>query len=141
MKKTVMLLLVAFLMAVNAIGQCKPTKDEFFKACDSLEIHHPYVVWAQARLESGNFTSAHYRNRHNCLGIYDSKNKRYAYFGSWQECLSAYKTRFQYRCSTPDCTDEEYLRWVANAGYAKNPTYYDSVIKIVNQEKRKDGKQ
>ena len=139
MKKKLIALVLGMFLCLSAFSQI-PTRDQFFKACDSLEIHHPYVVWAQARLESGNFKSEYYKTKKNCLGLYDSKKHCYASFASWQECLSKYKTRFQYKCPNPQCTDEEYLRWLTNAGYAKDSTYYDHVIKIVNQEKRKDGK-
>ena len=145
--KKVLFLIIGLMFCISSFSQ-KVTREQFFSACDSLGIHHPYVVWSQARLESGNFTSAHYKNKRNCLGIYDSNKGCYASFNTWQECLSAYKTRFQYRCDnkhTPDeylkWTDEEYLRWVASMGYAKYPdAYYESVIEIVNQEKRKDKK-
>lgn len=136
MKRRLFLLLALIAMAFSSIAQI-PTRDEFFKACDSLGVHHPYVVWAQARLESGNFKSTYYKTKKNCLGIYDSKRKCYASFASWKDCLAAYKTRFQYKCTNPNCTDEEYLKWLTNAGYAKDTTYYSTVIKIVNQEKKK----
>lgn len=125
------------MMMLNVIAQTIPTRDEFFKVCDSLEIHHPYVVWAQARHESGNFTSDNYRHKNNCLGIYDSKNKRYDSFGSWQECLSAYKDRFQYRCTNITCSDEAYLSELVQRGYAADKNYYARIIRIVNQEKKR----
>ena len=135
MKRKLILLIACITMAFSTFAQTIPTKEEFIRACDSLEIHHPNVVYSQARLESGNFTSAHYRNRNNCLGLYDSKNKRYASFSSWQECLHKYKTWFQYRCKNTNITDEEYLWWVATHGYASDTTYYWKVLKIYNEEK------
>lgn len=128
MRRKIVLLFSFLVIALSAMCQT-PTKQEFLKACDSLKIHNPNVVWAQACLESGNFTSAHYRNRNNCLGIYDSKRKRYASFDSWQHCLAAYKSRFQYRCKRTDYTDLEYLDWVCQNGYAKDPTYKSKVKK------------
>lgn len=113
------------------------TKEDFFKVCDSLKIHHPYVVWAQAKLESGNFKSKTFINKGNCLGIYDSFNKCYASFTSWKECLNAYKTRFQYKCENSECTDEEYLLWLVNAGYAEDQSYYEKVLRIIKIEKSK----
>lgn len=130
MRRKIVLLFSFLVIAISALCQA-PTKQEFFRACDSLEIHNPNVVWAQARHESGNFTSDHYRNRNNCLGIYDSKRKRYASFDSWQECLSAYKDRFQYRCKRKDYTDLEYLDWVCRSGYAKDPTYKSKIKKYL----------
>ena len=130
MRRKLILVFALLMIVVSAICQ-KPSKEEFFRACDSLEIHNPNIVWAQARHESGNFTSDHYRNRNNCLGIYDSKNRRYDSFDSWQECLSAYKERFQYRCKRKDYTDLEYLDWVCRHGYAKDPTYKSKIKKYL----------
>lgn len=137
MRKRLLLIVAVIVMAFAGMSQTIPTKDEFISACDSLGIYHPYVVYAQARLESGNFTSAHYRNRNNCLGIYDSKRHCYAYFDSWIECLVAYRDRVQYKWPYVECTDEEYLKWVCNMGYAANPvTYEQHVLKILRQVKK-----
>ncbi len=135
MKRRIIVLIACLVMGFVTFAQAIPTKEEFIKVCDSLEIHHPYVVYAQACLESGNFTSAHFRNRNNCFGLYDSKNKRYASFSSWQECLSKYKTWFQYRCKNTNMSDLEYLQWVVNHGYASDKTYYGKVLKIYNKVK------
>ncbi len=94
MKKTLLTFLI-LLCGITALAQ-KPTRQEFFAVCDSLGVKHPNVVWAQARLES-NFSSKLYKQRNNCLGIYDSKRKQYAYFNSWQDCVKAYRDRVQYR--------------------------------------------
>lgn len=73
MRKLIMMFLVV-LYATIAVAQ-KPTRQEFVAVCDSLGVKHPNVVWAQARLESGNFESKTYRQKHNCLGIYDKVGK------------------------------------------------------------------
>ena len=129
-----MILIVLFGLTMQTYIQAQvPTRLEFLKVCDSLGVHHPNVVYAQARLESGNFTSAHYRNRHNCLGIYDSKRKRYASFESWQDCVKAYRDRVQYRCKTPNCTDEEYIQWLIKIGYAQDKTYASKIRRMMKQ--------
>ena len=108
-----------------------PTKEEFYAACDSLNIHHPNVVYAQACWESGHFTSKIYRERNNCLGIYDSMRKRYAYFDSWIDCLAAYRDRVQYKNNKPNSTDEEYLNWIVSMGYASDPNYGSNIRKML----------
>jgi len=130
MRRKLVLIFVFLMIAMSAICQ-KPSREEFFRVCDSLKIHNKEVVWAQACLESGNFTSAHFKNRKNCLGIYDSKRKRYASFESWEHCLAAYKNRFQKRCPSSTYTNEEYLNWVCRSGYAKDPSYRQKVRKFI----------
>ena len=124
---------IMLLMLVSAITvQAQiPTRSEFIAACDSLGVRHPNVVWAQARLESGNFKSQTYKSKKNCLGIYDSRRKRYAYFSCWQDCLKAYRDRVQYRFKQTEATDEEYLYWLTKIGYASEKTYASRVRKIM----------
>lgn len=111
-----------------------PTRTEFFNVCDSLGIHHGNVVWAQARLESGNFQHGVYKTKHNCLGIYDSKKKEYSSFNNWIECVIAYRDKVQCKCKTPYCTDDEYLDWIIRMGYAADTSYRAKVEKIMKQE-------
>lgn len=106
------------------------TKENFFTVCRILEIKHPDVVYAQARLESGNFTSSHYRNRNNFLGIYDSKRKRYMSFDHWTDCLVAYRDKVQYRYKR-NSDREDYLRWLVETGYAQDPNYISKVRKML----------
>lgn len=129
MRKTTLIIIIVLYGAI-AVAQ-KPTCQEFVAVCDSLGVKHPNVVWAQARLESGNFKSETYRKKHNCLGIYDSKRKQYAWFDSWQECVKAYRDRVQYRFKKSDATDEEYLYWLSQIGYAREKTYVSRVRKIM----------
>lgn len=106
------------------------SRDNFFLVCNVLEIKFPEVVYAQARLESGNFTSAHYNNRNNCLGIYDSKRKRYMSFNHWTDCLLAYRDKVQYRYKR-NSDREDYLRWLVETGYAQDPNYISKIRKIL----------
>lgn len=130
MRKRILLIMAALSMALAVISQV-PTKQQFFDVCDSLSIHHPNVVWAQARLESGNFTSAHFKNRNNCLGIYDSKNKRYASFESWIHCLVAYRDKVQYKCKDKEINDDQYIDWLISIKYAGDPSYKQKVKKML----------
>jgi hypothetical protein len=106
------------------------TKENFFTVCRILEIKHPDVVYAQARLESGNFTSSHYRNRKNFLGIYDSKRKRYMSFDHWTDCLVAYRDKVQYRYKR-NLDREDYLHWLVETGYAEDPNYISKLRKML----------
>lgn len=108
----------------------KMSRDNFFLVCNVLEIKFPEVVYAQARLESGNFTSAHFKNRNNCLGIYDSKRKRYMSFNHWTDCLLAYRDKVQYRYKR-NSDREDYLRWLVETGYAQDHNYISKVRKML----------
>jgi flagellum-specific peptidoglycan hydrolase FlgJ len=131
MRKTIVIFLIVLYGAI-AVAQ-KPTRQEFVAVCDSLGVKHPNVVWAQARLESGNFEGKTYKQKHNSLGIYDSKRKQYAWFNSWQECVEAYRDRVQYRFKKENATNEEYIRWLISINYATDKNYANKVRNIMQQ--------
>jgi hypothetical protein len=112
-----------------------PTRERFTEVCDSLRIHHPNVVYAQARLESGNFKHPYYKRTKNCLGIYDSKKKCYKTFNSWIECLKSYRDEVQYRCKNIGGTDDDYLDWLISIGYASDTLYRPKVKQILKEKK------
>ena len=55
-------------------------KDNFIFVCHYYEIDYPEIVYAQAQLESGRFTSKVYKDNNNFLGLYNSKTKSYYHF-------------------------------------------------------------
>ena len=50
-------------------------------------VKYPKIVLAQAKLESGNYTSYHCRQRNNFLGLYNSKRGEYFKFNHWTDCI------------------------------------------------------
>ena len=126
-------LIITFCIVVCGIvchGQI-PTRSEFLSVCDSLGVKHGEVVWAQARLESGNFKSVTYKTKKNCLGIYDSRKKEYAWFKDWKDCLVAYKDRVQKKRGNVVESDEQYISWLISMGYAADTAYGKKVRKIM----------
>lgn len=92
------------------------------------EIKHPKAVLAQAKLESGNYTSSHCRNRNNFLGLYNSRRKEYFKFNHWSECILAYKDMVEYKLRE----GEDYYLFLDRIGYAENPNYINQVKQIEN---------
>lgn len=129
MKK--ILLIMTLFITCGVYSQIIPSKERFTEVCDSLGIHHPNVVYAQARLESGNFKTDYYKRTRNCLGIYDSTRKRYKTFRTWIDCLVSYRDGVQYKCRNTGGSDEDYLQWIVSIGYASDPEYGNKVRKIL----------
>ena len=115
----------------NYESTTRPTKEDFYEFCIENSVMYPEVVWAQARLESGNFKAQSYKNTNNCLGIYDSKRKRYASFNHWTDCVLAYRDRVQYRYKGSADNVNEYLSWLVKIGYAQDNTYISKVKTIM----------
>lgn len=91
-------------------------------------IQYPKVVLAQAILETGWFTSPLCRNRHNLFGLTNPKTRKYYEFNHWTESVRAYYTKVQYKYKGGN-----YLLWLREIGYAEDPRYVISVIRIMER--------
>lgn len=74
------------------------------------------IVLAQARLETGDFTSNLCRTKHNLFGM--KRNGRYASYARWQDSVADYKKRISSRYSGGD-----YYAFLKRIRYAKDPEY------------------
>ena len=89
-------------------------------------IRYPKIVLAQAILETGWFTSPVCRNKHNLFGLTNPRTGKYFEFGHWTESVRAYYTKVQYRYKGGN-----YLLWLRDIGYAEDPRYVRSVIRVL----------
>ena len=91
------------------------------------KVKYPHIVFAQAMLETGGFTSDVCKNYNNLFGLYNSRTKDYYKFDHWIESVTAYKDMIQYRYGS----DEEYYSFLKRIGYAEDPKYITKLKKIV----------
>ena len=102
--------------------------ETLYQELKDLHIQFPKIVLAQARLETGNYTSQLCRNRKNLFGL---KSKRgYMSFKSYKECILYYKNHVQIRYKGGD-----YYTFLRKIGYAKDPAYTIKLKKIVQNLK------
>lgn len=90
------------------------------------EIKEPKVVLAQAKLESGNYTSYLFKKNNNFLGLYNSRKRQYFEFDHWSECILAYKSMIEYKYKD----GEDYYQFLDRIKYAEDSAYLDKVRKI-----------
>ena len=83
-------------------------------------LPHPEIVLAQARLETGNFTSRRCRVDHNIFGI--KHGRQYAKYRRWQDCVADYKRRISSRY-----TGGDYYAFLKRIGYAREKRYVDKL--------------
>lgn len=104
-----------------------------------LKIKYPWVIYAQAYVESGNFSSPIFKENHNFLGMKLSalrastakgENRGHAYYDNWEDCLLDYALYYNKYLSN---LNEEELYQFLQKYYAENPKYK---IAIVNTAKK-----
>ena len=144
MKKIITLLIFSILIFTK-FGNMKP---KFFKrsqkhaSTKNLEINdtnllnicklhgiiEPEIVIAQAKLETGNYSSDVFYENNNLFGLYNSNKKEYYKFNSWQESVLAYKDLIQSKLND----GEDYYVFLKRIGYAKDKNYIKKVKRIHN---------
>lgn len=111
------LVIILSLMFFIGVAKCHGQTAEQVRAeLQRQGLPHPDIVLAQARLETGNFTSNMCRTKHNLFGM--KRNGRYASYRTWQESVADYKARISSRY-----TGGDYFAFLKRIGYARDPQY------------------
>ena len=129
-------LVVTFTAIYITLGSNKSIKhnhtDDILNYMFELRIEHPYIVYAQAVIESNNFQSKIYRENNNMFGMKMPErratlaigiNKGHAVYRDWRECIIDYALfQMSYK---KGLTEEQYLQSLK--GYASDTTYIHKV--------------
>ena len=105
-----------------------PTPELVYQCAKYYGLQHAHVVVAQSILETGHYKSNICIKHNNLFGLYDSRNKRYYRFDTWQSSVKAYKNKVQYKYQKGD-----YYAFLKRIGYAEDPNY---IAKVKSIEKR-----
>jgi len=125
--KTIKTTLVAVSMLLSITCHAQ-TIEQVKKEIIRQRIPNAEIVLAQARLETGNFTSRMCKERHNLFGM--KRGKRYARYRSWQESVADYKARISSRYMGGD-----YYAFLKRIGYAKDVKYQSKLQNIIKTSK------
>lgn len=107
-----------------------------------INIQHPKVVLAQAKLETFNFKSQVFKENHNLFGMKlpsvrttTAKGEQYnhAIYSNWRESVLDYALR-QCKYGSNIETDEEYIKYLGDT-YAEDQKYAHKLTEIYNQVK------
>lgn len=113
-------------MAGNDVSLPELTIANLYKEIVRNGILYPEIVLAQAILETGWFRSSLCRDRNNLFGLTNPRTGKYFEFGHWTKSVRAYYTKVQYKYKGGN-----YLLWLRKIGYAEDPNYVRSVIKVL----------
>ena len=120
----------------------KFNEEKFVDMIRSLNFRFPHIVYAQSKLETGNFTSRIFKENNNLFGMREAvvrlntaKGTQYnhAYYDNWKESVfdyALYSSTYLSKLRTED-TYFEYL----SQNYAENPEYVSKLKFIIKNEK------
>lgn len=107
----------------------KSPQEGLMEALVYYEVDHPEIVYAQAILETGWFTSDLCLDSNNLFGLYNSKKLQYYRFNHWAESVVAYIKLVQYKYKPPD----DYYKFLSRIGYAEDKDYIRKLRNITNK--------
>lgn len=126
-----------------------PYFDQFEDGTGNNNIFYAAALYAQARHESGNFTSNIYLNTNNCFGMKQPKVRPTTSLGGWtgsngtiwanySSIVSAVEDRvlwdnyFQIQPPESARDIQRYFNDIQSKGYAEDPQYVQLVMNIAN---------
>jgi len=121
------------------------SEDKLIDILVSLNIKFPHIVLAQAKLESGNYSSKIFKENHNLFGmkearvrIHTSKGTQFnhAYYSHWKESVYDYAF-YQCRYLSTLHTEKEYYSYLSKS-YAEANNYVDILKSMVIKENLKE---
>ena len=114
----------------NLKTEARVSEEALLKTLLELGVKFPHIVVAQARLETGNFTSKVFMRTNNLFGMKVAKQRlttaksgkgEYAYYSSWQLSAIDYAL-FQTSFMRGVDSEREYFNYLSK-NYAEDPKY------------------
>ena len=124
-------------LIVNLKNKNDFSEESFIEMLQDLNVKYPYIVLAQARIESGHYSSRIFKENHNLFGMKQA-NRRintaegtqygHAFYQTWRESVYDYAF-YQSRYLSSATTEEEYY-YIIGKSYAEDPKY---ISKLKNE--------
>ena len=121
------------------------TEEKFINKIKQLNLKYPHIAYAQAMLESGNFTSKIFKENNNMFGMKQARTRinlakstqyNHAYFETWEDCLLDFAFhRATYFSKLK--TEQDYYNYLGKY-YAEDPSYIGKLKSMVNKHKLKN---
>lgn len=106
-----------------------------------INIKFPHIVFAQAILESNNFTSAIFRENNNCFGMKVASSRQstntgeqfqHATYETWKDCIIDYAL-YQARYLNQIKNETQYFEYLGQ-NYAEDTNYVSKLKKIIEDK-------
>ena len=115
------------------------------KLLESCNVKYPHIVLAQAKLESGNFTSKVFKQNNNMFGMRKARQRvtsaqgeknTYASYRDWVDCVYDY-AMYQSSVMCNVSNESEYFRKLGER-YAEDSLYVSRLQHIIQTKKLKN---
>jgi uncharacterized FlgJ-related protein len=119
--------------------------DKFISVIKNRNFPFPYIVYAQAVLETNNFTSKIFIENHNLFGMKEAVKRintakgtqfQHAYYDNWVESIYDYGYYVSTYLSDLK-TESDYFDYLAKY-YAEDKSYVDKLKSIINKDNLKE---
>ena len=126
------------LIVVREYNEFSETK--LIEKITELNFKYPYIILAQAKLESGNFKSTIFLENNNMFGMKEAKlrsnlakgtNRGHAYYESWQESVIDYALYYSTYLSDIR-TEGEYFEYLRQ-NYAEDKSYVQRLKALIKK--------
>lgn len=117
------------------------SEEALIKLMKNSNVKYPYIVFAQAKLESGGFKSKIFRQNNNMFGMKVPKQRPtttigekdgFAVYRDWIDCLYDYALYQAYAMATIDNESEYFNR--LEEKYCTDTGYVESVKNIIKKD-------
>jgi uncharacterized FlgJ-related protein len=131
------------LIVVREYNEFSETK--LIEKITELNFKYPYIILAQAKLESGHFKSTIFLENNNMFGMKEAKlranlakgtNRGHAYYETWQESVIDYALYYSSYLRSIK-TEGEYFEYLRQ-NYAEDLTYVQRLKEIIKKEELKN---
>ena len=132
------------ILEINIMGDREFTEDKLIRKLKELNIKYPYIVLAQAKLESNNYSSHIFIDNNNLFGMKEAQVRintakgtqyKHAYYNTWQESVLDYA--FWMATYGSKCKTEQQYYDLLN-GYAEDPNYQAKLKNIIVRDNLKE---
>ena len=131
------------LIVVREYNEFSETK--LIEKITELNFKYPYIILAQAKLESGHFKSTIFLENNNMFGMKEAKlranlakgtNRNHAYYDTWQESVIDYALYYSSYLRSIK-TEGEYFEYLKQ-NYAEDKTYVQRLKQIIKKQDLKN---
>lgn len=120
------------------------TEAKLIAEINKMHFKYPEIILAQAKVETGNFTSAIFKSNHNLFGMKEAQRRLttaletqmgHARYETWKDSFYDYVIYYSSYLRSLD-TEEQYYDYLSQ-NYAEDPRYVSTLKTIIARENLK----